>query len=82
MVLFGKPFTMFGVSVVGEESSVFGHNGLLCHLALNWLPTCVQSMGVDTHAWHNYAICRRWISPTEWVGVVFVDGEQALSGLL
>ena len=75
--IFRKPFTMFGVAVVGEESSVFGHNGSLCYLALNWLPTCVQPMVVDAHAWHNYEICLRWISLTEWVGVVFVDGEQA-----
>lgn len=75
--IFRKPFTMFGVAVVGEESSVFGHNGSLCYLALNWLPTCVQPMVVDAHVWHNYEICLRWISPTEWVGVVFVDGEQA-----
>ena len=34
-------------------------------------------MVVDAHAWHNYEIRLRWISPTEWVGVVFVDGEQA-----
>ena len=34
-------------------------------------------MEVDTHAWHNYEIYLRWISTTEWVGVVFVDGEQA-----
>ena len=73
--IFRKPFIMFGVPVVGEESSVFGHNGPPCYLALNWLPTCVQSMEIDTHAWHNYEICLRWISHTEWVGVVFVDGE-------
>ena len=75
--IFRKPFNMFGVSVVGRESSVLGYNGPLCYLALNWLPTCVQPMLVDAHAWHNYEICLRWISPTEWVGAVFVDGEQA-----
>jgi len=42
--IFRKPFTMFDISVAGEESSVFGHNGPLSYLALNWLPTCVQSM--------------------------------------
>lgn len=75
--IFRKPFNMFGVSVVGRESSVLGHNGSLCYLALNWLPTCVESIEVDTHAWHNYEICLRWISSTEWVGIVFVDREQA-----
>lgn len=75
--VFRKPFNMFGVSVVGRESSVLGHNGSLCYLALNWLPTCIESMEVDTHAWRNYEICLRWISATEWVGIVLVDGEQA-----
>jgi len=75
--IFRKPFNMFGVSVVGRESTVFGHNGSLCYLALNWLPICVESVEVDAHAWHNYEIYLRWISTTEWVGIVFVDGEQA-----
>jgi hypothetical protein len=79
--IFRKPFNMFGVSVVGRESSVFGHNGSLCYLALNWLPTSIESMEVDTHAWHKYEICLRWISPAEWVGIVLVDGKQACSGV-
>ena len=76
--IFRKPFNMFGVSVVGEESSVFGHNGPLCYLALNWLPTCVQSMGIDTHAWHNYEIYLHWISNTEWVLCSQMKNRRAL----
>jgi hypothetical protein len=37
--IFRKPFTMFGIAVVGQESSVFGYNRPLCYLALDWLPT-------------------------------------------
>lgn len=71
---FASPFDMFGFSVVGEESSIQGFNGALCYLALNWLPVRVNALPVDARSVHQYEIRLRWISKTEWLGLVSVDG--------
>lgn len=73
--MFVKPFDMFGFAVAGQESSIQGVNGALCYLALNWMPVEVASLDVDAHALHEYEIRLRWISPTEWMGIVKVDGN-------
>jgi len=70
---FAKPFDMFGFAVMGDESSFYGKNGFLCYLALNWVPVQVESPHMDPHAWHNYEIRLRWISKTEWLGIVSAD---------
>jgi hypothetical protein len=71
---FAKPFDMFGFAVVGKESSFQGINGSLCYLALNWIPVKVNALPVDTYVPHDYEIRLRWISKTEWLGTVAVDG--------
>jgi len=72
--IFAKPFDMFGFSVAGKESSVMGVNGPFCYLALNWLPVKVNALSVDVHSLHQYEIRLRWISKTQWLGLVSVDG--------
>jgi hypothetical protein len=72
--LFAKPFDMFGFSVAGKESSIQGVNGALCYLALNWLPVKVNALLVDTYSLHEYEIRLRWVSNTQWLGLVSVDG--------
>ncbi len=72
--LFEKPFDMFGFSVVGKESSIQGVNGALCYLALNWVPVKVNPLPVEVDVWHDYEIRLRWISKTEWLGFMSVDG--------
>lgn len=76
---FIKPFDMFGVSVLGAESSVLGYNGPLCYLALNWNPVQVEPLQIDSHTKHAYQIRLMWVSQTEWAGVVFVDGAKLCS---
>jgi len=71
--IFSKPFDMFGVSIVGDESSVMGHNGPLCYLALDWNPVQIEPLHIDSHTWHQYQIRLRWVSKTEWLGMVSVD---------
>jgi hypothetical protein len=72
--VFVKPFDMFGVAVMGEESSAEGVSGALCTLALNWAPASVQALAIDARTtWHEYEIRLRWISQTEWLGIVSVD---------
>lgn len=71
--LFAKPFDMFGFSVAGDESSVLGVNGPFCYLALNWMPVKVNPLPLDAYAWQNYKIRLRWISQTQWSGMVKVD---------
>jgi len=79
---FVKPFDMFGVSIVGAESSVFGRNGPLCYLALDWNPVDVVSLQVDSHTKHSYQIRLRWEDETHWAGFVYVDGAKMCSMLL
>ena len=71
--IFAKPFDMFGFSVAGKESSIHGVNGALCYLALNWLPVKVNALPVDAHSLHQYEIRLRWVSNTQWLGLVTVD---------
>lgn len=73
---FAKAFDMFGFSVAGKESSIQGVNGALCYLALNWLPVQVNALPVDPIALHQYEIRLRWISKTEWQGLVSMDGVE------
>lgn len=77
--LFAKPFDMFGISIVGDESSVMGHNGPLCYLALDWNPVQVEPLHIDSHTWHQYHIRLRWVSKTAWLGMVSVDGAKLCS---
>ena len=72
--IFAKPFDMFGFSVAGKESSIQGVNGALCYLALNWLPVKVNALPVDSISLHQYEIRLRWVSNTQWLGSVSVDG--------
>ncbi len=68
-----KPFDMFGFSVAGAESSIQGVSGPFCYLALNWIPVKANALPVDARTWHDYEIRLRWISKTEWLGMVTVD---------
>jgi hypothetical protein len=74
--IFTKPFDMFGFSVAGKESSIQGVNGALCYLALNWLPVKVNALPLDAHSLHQYEIRLRWISKTQWLGLVSVDDVE------
>lgn len=74
--LFAKPFDMFGFSVIGKESSFNGANGSVCYLALNWAPAQVETMNVDPELWLTYQIRLHWISSTQWLGSMSVDGSE------
>ena len=73
--VFVKPFDMFGFSVAGKETSIQGFNGALCYLALNWMPAKVGALLIEPTDWHDYEIRLHWISKTEWLGMVSVDGD-------
>ena len=74
--LFAKPFDMFGLSMIGRESSFNGNNGSVCYLALNWAPAEVEAMNVDPALWHTYQIRLHRISRTQWLGSMSVDGSE------
>ncbi len=74
--IFAKPFDMFGFSVAGKESSVMGVNGPFCYLALNWLPVKVNALPSHAQSVQQYEIRLRWISKTQWLGLVSVDGAS------
>lgn len=76
---FSRPFDMFGISIVGNESSVMGVNGPLCYLALDWNPVEVKPLHVDSHTWHNYKIRLRMVNRSKWIGIVYVDGAKLCS---
>lgn len=73
---FTKPFDMFGMAVMGDESNVQNVSGAICYLALNWTPVHVQSLNVDAHTWYEYTIRLHWLNATTWQGTVSVDGEE------
>jgi len=77
--IFNKQFDMFGISVVGDESSVMGNKGPVCYLALDWNPVQVKPLHIDSHTWHRYQIRLKWVSRTEWLGRVSVDGARLCS---
>ena len=72
--LFVRPFDMFGLSIIGRESSFIGNHGPVCYLALNWAPAGVEALNVDPQLWHAYQIRLHWISKTQWQGTMSVDG--------
>lgn len=72
---FVKPFDMFGLGVIGKESSFNGINGTLCYLALNWVPVQVAPLQADYQAVHAYEIRLQWKTETQWLGTVKVDGN-------
>jgi hypothetical protein len=73
---FAKPFDMFGLSMIGRESSFNGANGAVCYLALNWAPAQVEAMNVDPELWHTYQIRLHRISRTQWLGSMSVDESE------
>ncbi|GJQ35074.1 MAG: hypothetical protein JETCAE01_10840 [Anaerolineaceae bacterium] len=73
---FAKPFDMFGLSMIGRESSFNGNYGLVCYLALNWAPAQVEALSVDPELWHTYQIRLHQVSRIEWLGTVSVDGSE------
>jgi hypothetical protein len=73
---FAKPFDMFGLSMIGSESSFNGNNGAVCYLALNWASAEVQALNVDPEQWHTYQIRLHRISRTQWLGSMSVDGSE------
>ena len=73
---FAKPFDMFGLSIIGRESSFNGANGSVCYLALNWAPAQVEAMNVNPELWHTYQIRLHRISKTQWLGSMSVDGSE------
>lgn len=73
---FAKPFDMFGLSLIGRESSFNGNNGAVCYLALNWASAEVKALNVDPQVWHSYQIRLHRISRTEWLGSLSVDGSE------
>ena len=73
---FATPLDMFGVSIIGDESSVMGTSGPICYLALAWSPVQVEPLRIDSHTWHDYQIRLKWVSKTEWSGTVSVDNAK------
>jgi len=71
-----KPLDMLGFSIAGRESSIAGINGPFCYLALNSIPVTVQPLPLDARRLHTYEIRLRWMSRTEWLGSLAVDGLE------
>lgn len=71
--VFTGPLDMFGFSVIGNASKLEGTNGSVCYLALKAMPVQVDAFPVDARTWHSYELRLRWISKTEWLGIVQVD---------
>jgi hypothetical protein len=72
----GSSFDMFGASVVGPESDVFGNSGAMCSLALNMWPSTKEISDVNIYEPHEYEFRIRGVGEEKWIGIVSVDGEQ------
>jgi hypothetical protein len=72
---FAKPFDMFGLVVLGKEASLAGSNGPICNLALNWMPVSVEPLQANTQSLQTYEVRLRWISQTEWLGIMRVEDK-------
>lgn len=73
---FYSPLDMFGVSIIGNESSVMRQKGPICYLALAWSPVGVMPLQIDSHTWHKYQVRMKWVNKTEWSGTISVDGAK------
>ena len=70
------PFNMFGASIIGPESEVFGQTGAVCSLALNWWPSASSLGDIDIYQPHSYEVRLKWLSERSWLGIVSVDGTE------
>ncbi|MCI0607713.1 MAG: hypothetical protein L0Z71_01450, partial [Anaerolineae bacterium] len=70
------PFNMFGASIIGPESEVYGHSGAVCSMALNWWPSASSLGDINIYEPHTYEIRLQWLSERSWLGIVSVDGTE------
>jgi hypothetical protein len=70
------PFNMFGASIIGPESEVYGQTGAVCSLALNWWPSASSLGDIDVYQPHDYEVRLKWLSERSWLGIVSVDGTE------
>lgn len=70
------PFNMFGASIIGPESEIYGHSGGVCSLAVNWWPSASSLGNINIYELHTYEVRLRWLSERSWLGIVSVDGAE------
>jgi len=70
------PFNMFGASIIGPESEIYGNSGAVCSLAVNWWPSASSLGDIDVYEPHTYEIRLQWQSARSWLGIVTVDGTE------
>jgi hypothetical protein len=70
------PFNMFGASIIGPESEIYGNSGAVCSLAVNWWPSASSLGGIDVYEPHTYEIRLQWLSARSWLGIITVDGTE------
>jgi hypothetical protein len=70
------PFNMFGASIIGSESNVYGHSGAVCSMALNWWPSASSMRDVDIYQPNTYEVRLKWLSEHSWLGIVSVGGTE------
>ena len=71
-----SPFNMFGASIIGPESEVYGNSGAVCSMALNWWPSASSLGDIVIYEPHTYEVRLHWISERSWLGIVSVDGTE------
>jgi hypothetical protein len=70
------PFNMFGASIIGPESEIYGNSGAVCSLAVNWWPSASSLGDLNIHQPHTYEIRLQWLSARSWLGIITVDGTE------
>ena len=70
------PFNMFGASIIGPESEVYGYSGAVCSLAVNWWPSASSLGDISIYEPHTYEVRLKWLNEDSWLGIVSVDGIE------
>src|SRR5574341_2033709 len=69
-------FNMFGASIIGPESEIYGNSGAVCSLAVNWWPSASSLGDINIYKPHTYEIRLKWLSERSWLGIISVDGTE------
>jgi hypothetical protein len=70
------PFNMFGASIIGPESEIYGYSGAVCSLAINWWPSASSLGNINIYELHTYEVRLHWLSERSWLGIISVDGME------
>jgi hypothetical protein len=70
-----QAFNLFGFSLLGPESELYGKNGVTVERVMNWWPEEVRELDVNMYELHTYQLRLHWLDEHTWQGIASVDGQ-------